>query len=313
MEEEKTKKSNGFFKLMTLIMVAATLLLVFLGVINILTSKSGKTAISSAKNTEKSINVSIKNLIPEKFVQELAMNAEVKNLNGNVTITSPVSGTIVENNVRLGDRVSVGDVLGMIDASDVGLNYNTAPIISKVDGIVVASNAVVNQKIAAQTSLYIIQPESNFVLRATVSESDANTLSLGAIGYFTTSGDDKEHTCHLRYISPSVDANTRTVEIEADVDKTKENYEGLRSGNFVRLRLVKKEFDNVYVVPNDAVKSYMGQRAVYVVDSQNIARRKFVNVDNQSESHSIISGDLKVGDKIVVQGSPSDGASVKIL
>ena len=66
------------------------------------------------------------------------------------------------------------------------------------------------------------------------------------------------------------------------------------------------------MLPNSAIKSYMGKPVVYKVEND-IVKRIDVEIAFQSESYSIVNGDLKDDDRIVVQGSPSDGASVKVL
>lgn len=316
-EKGNTNTENKFFKKMTFIMLLITTVAVVFIILNTITNgaKKKNTGFDS-KNSQASstVNVSLKEVDYETFVEELSMNAELKSLNGNVTILAPISGTLIKNNVRLGDWVDVGDVLAIIDASDVGVNYNQAPVYAKSAGTIITSNAIVNQKISAQSALYVIQPESDFVLSGYVSEKDASALYEGAEAYFTVAGDDEtQHTGVLSYISPSVDSSTRRVAIEVDVDRTMANYAGLRNGNYVRLRIVKEELSDVFVVPNDAVKSYIGKDVVYTVDSNNIAHRVFVERSRTSETQSVISSGLKRGDKVVVQGTPSDGVAVQVL
>ena len=303
------KSKNGFFAIMTIIMVALTAVFVVFGIYNMV---SGRKVKAVAQKSQKSTNVAVKVLKKEVFSEVLTLNADLKNLNPSVNVFSTVAGTIIENNVRLGDKVDKGSVLGVVDASDIGLSYAPFEIVSPIEGIVVANNAVLNQKIGISTVLYSIQGEGDFVLSSSVSESDAGVLKIGSKGAFKVAGDAGEHTCTLRYISPNVNTLSRKVEIEADVDKTNENYFNLRNGNRVSLSLVKNEYKDVYVLPNSAIKSYMGKPVVYKVEND-IVKRIDVEIAFQSESYSIVNGDLKDDDRIVVQGSPSDGASVKVL
>ena len=142
------KSKNGFFAIMTIIMVALTAVFVVFGIYNMV---SGRKVKAVAQKSQKSTNVAVKVLKKEVFSEVLTLNADLKNLNPSVNVFSTVAGTIIENNVRLGDKVDKGSVLGVVDASDIGLSYAPFEIVSPIEGIVVANNAVLNQKIGIST------------------------------------------------------------------------------------------------------------------------------------------------------------------
>ena len=308
-------RGMDFFTKMTWIMVVFSALVVILFFISTCTAMAGRKPKGSGKSGgENLINVSVVKMHPELFHMDLVLNADLKSLNGSVAIASPVSGTLIRNFVRLGDKVKAGDELGIVDASDIGLNYNAAPVVAKSDGTITSIGASVNQKVALGSALYVIEPEPDFVLTASVSESDADALRLGASAYFTTAGDkSKRHAAVLTYIAPFVNASTRTVDIELAVDKSADNVFGLRAGSFVELTVVKSEVENAFVVPKDAVRTFAGDSVVYVVDSDGVARRASVVTGLSTQSQVVIESGLSEGDAVVVQGSPQDGDKVHVL
>ena len=305
-----------FFRRMTWIMVIFSAIVVALFVLSTYTAMvaKAKSKVQESGKSENVINVSIKEMHPETFRQLLLSNADLKNLNGAVSMTAPVSGVVVSNTVRLGERVSAGDELGVMDASDIGVDYNMAPVISKAAGTVVAVNAIENQKVAAGTVLYVIEPDPEFVLSASVSESDVDSIRLYSKATFVTAGDrSKTHEAWITYISPVVNTATRTIPIELTVDKTADNLVGLRNGNFVELTLVKSERDNVFVLPKDAIRTYDGKSVVYLAGSDNIAKRVEVTLGLSTQSQIIVSSGLSEGDRVIVQGNPQDGDKIQVL
>ncbi len=305
-----------FFRRMTWIMVIFSAIVVALFVLSTYTAMvaKAKSKVQESGKSENVINVSIKEMHPETFRQLLLSNADLKNLHGAVSMTAPVSGVVVSNTVRLGERVSAGDELGVMDASDIGVDYNMAPVISKAAGTVVAVNAIENQKVAAGTVLYVIEPDPEFVLSASVPESDVDSIRLYSRATFITAGDrSKTHEAWITYISPVVNTTTRTVPIELTVDKTADNLVGLRNGNFVELTLVKSERDNVFVLPKDAIRTYDGKSVVYLAGSDNIAKRVEVTLGLSTQSQIIVSSGLSEGDRVIVQGNPQDGDKIQVL
>ena len=304
-----------FFKKMTLIMVFLTAIVVCMYVVSTVTAMSKKSAKKNQTAQKESVvNVSIKAIAPEHFSEIISLNAELRSLYGSISITAPVPGTYVKNNVKLGDYVKKGDVLGYVDATDVGLSYNSAPVIAKTDGTITEIPCYINQKVSTSNVLYTIEPDADFVLKSSVSESDVDSIKSGSLGYFVTAGDkNTNHTARLTYIAPSVNPTTRTVAIEMTVDKDSDNLKGLRNGSFVELKLVKSVINDAIVLPKDAVRTYGGKDVVYRVDSEWIARRVEVTTGLRNQSQIVITDGLKYGDKVVVQGSPQDGDKVKMI
>lgn len=316
-KKDKKEKKKGFdyFKKCALVMEILCCIVFVLFLWSVIKTFVKMKSSNVKKDAVESLtNVSVKELKPETFELELSLNAELKSLTGVVSVYAPVSGTYTENLVKLGDRVKKGQELGRVDATDIGVSYNQAPVYAKADGVVTKIACSINDKVSAQTVMYTIEQDPDFVLDAAVSESDVESIEEGILGRFSTAGNSSlVHTGHLSYIAPSVNTSSRTVDIRLTVDNTEDNLKGLRSGNYVNLKLLKRQIKDALVVPRDALRLYNSGYAVFVVDGDNIARKRDVEVGDMDQSNAVITKGLNVGDKVVITGSPQDGNQVKVL
>ena len=308
-------KKLDFFKKMTIIMTALSAVIVVCFVISFVSNINSRKAKAKNKNAnlESLVNVSVKEMNLETYSESLVVNGELSTLSGTVNVTAPVTGYLRKNSVRLGDNVKAGDVLGVIDASDIGLSYKESNITSPIDGIVTSVPSTINSKVALSSVLYTIEPESDFVITCEVSESDANTIEVGTAAIFYVLGSDEQHHAVLRYIAPVISTATRTVKLELEVNNDEGNLKGLRSGSYVNISLAKLTIENALVLPVNSIRSFMQKDVVYVIDKDNIAHRVDVEVAQSNESSAVITSGIKVGDVVVVQGTPQDGDKVQIL
>lgn len=121
-----------------------------------------------------------------------------------------------------------------------------------------------------------------------------------------------EFTGKVVEIDPMVDPMTRTMKVRSVLA----NDGGLLlPGMFARVRITIFEQDNALVVPNDAVEKTSGGSKLYVVNKDNKAEEREVEVSYVSTQFSLISKGIEPGDLVITQ-RPNDlkaGAAVKII
>lgn len=121
-----------------------------------------------------------------------------------------------------------------------------------------------------------------------------------------------EFTGKVVEIDPMVDPVTRTMKVKSVLS----NDGGLLlPGMFARVRITIFEQDNALVVPNDAVEKTAGGSKLYVVNKDNVAEEREVDVSYVSTQFSLISKGIEPGDLVITQ-RPNDlkaGAAVKII
>lgn len=313
----ENKSDRKFYRTMTIVMVVITIALVAGTGVSLVMSAANKAAdakrLASYVPEEVIPNVTVEESANGRYFETLHMNATIKSPLGSVSVMSPVSGKVLSSSVRLGDKVKEGDVLGYVDASDIGLNYEKAPVYAKASGTITTINAYPGSPVSTSTSLYVIVPDSDFLLSASISESNLGALNIGDTGYFTTTANPEiKFSAKLRYIAPLVDKTTRTAELEFDVVRDS-NFDKLRQGMLVSLDVETGIMNDVITVPNDAIKEYLNDNTVFVVDSDNVAHRVVVETGRNNGERTIITSGLNVGDKVVVSGSARDGQKVNIV
>jgi membrane fusion protein (multidrug efflux system) len=111
-------------------------------------------------------------------------------------------------------------------------------------------------------------------------------------------------------ISPAVDTETRTLELEALLD----NREGLlRPGFFAKARIASAQVDSVLTVPHQAVRYVFGVYKVFTVDDGTAREMEVKLGERNGEEVEILEG-LKDAQKIAVPlegGELRDGVPVE--
>ena len=309
------------YRNMTIAMVVIAALLVVGTVISLVVTgvnnKKKANRLASFQASDAVTNVSVQTVAPSHYNELVHLNATLKSLNGVVNVYSPVLGKLYSNEVRLGDVVKKDDILGYVDASDIGVDYELAPVYALSDGTVVAINSVRGDTNSTSSVLYTIAPEPQYVLQGSVSEKEVGSLSVGDKATFTTVGyHDIAFTATLHYISPLINESTRTVTLEFDVVKD-DNYSKLAPGMFVSVDAESASLDNVITVPSNAVSTYLDNTVVYVVENdsegKSVVKRVNVEVSRSNGSVSVITSGLNTGDKVVIAGSVRDGETVNVV
>jgi multidrug efflux system membrane fusion protein len=104
---------------------------------------------------------------------------------------------------------------------------------------------------------------------------------------------------HLHFVDNAVDAATGTVRVRALFD----NAEGLlMPGQFVRLRMGQARTEPALVINERAVGTDQNKKFVFVVGEDRKAQWREVTLGGSAEGLRIVTGGLKAGEQIVVNG-----------
>lgn len=124
---------------------------------------------------------------------------------------------------------------------------------------------------------------------------------------------DREYSGKVSLVHPTVDAMTRSFEVEVTVPN---NDMKLKPGMFVRVSLFLGE-ESAWVVPSNVVLQQEGTNNRFVfVDRNGTAVREMVKVGKRFDDMiEIISDDIQAGDMLVVDGQTklTDGDKIKVV
>ena len=147
---------------------------------------------------------------------------------------------------------------GVVDNFDpLPTTTNLIPVVAPrvgVGGVVVARDVVAGEVIETSKTLFTVVDTSSMWLLLDVPVEDARYIHLDQNQkvLFQPDGDREEYEAQLTWISTSVDPETRTVQVRAELP----NKEGrLRSDDFGTGRIVLREVSGAIVVPKEAIHS----------------------------------------------------------
>ncbi|HJW12890.1 MAG TPA: efflux RND transporter periplasmic adaptor subunit [Albitalea sp.] len=102
----------------------------------------------------------------------------------------------------------------------------------------------------------------------------------------------------LAFVDNAVDANSGTVKVKAVFDNKDE---GLWPGAFVGVRVAVQTLKNAIVVPQAAIVQGARGRVVFVVEPDNRAASRPVELVNASGTEAVVTG-LRAGERVVLEG-----------
>lgn len=112
------------------------------------------------------------------------------------------------------------------------------------------------------------------------------------------------------FIDRAVDVKTGTLRVRAEFPNARKE---LRPGMFGRIRVDLGARTNSILVPERAITELQGKSFVWIIDSDNKASQRSVQVGGQVGENVLISDGLKPGERIVLEGIQKvrDGATVQ--
>lgn len=183
---------------------------------------------------------------------------------------------------------------------------------SPIAGEVSRRHVNIGEPVKDRSPMFTIVTTGTLKFRGTVAEAAVPMIRTGQEALIEVEAfRDRAFKATLTRISPALDPQTRTLEIEAEVP----NREGLlRPGFFARGVVLTRKEKGVPFVPEEAVYSLAGINKVFVIEggaAREIAVRRGVKVERLVE---ISGADLKPGDKVATTNLQNlhDGAKVAV-
>jgi len=208
-----------------------------------------------------------------------------------------------------------------IDTARTQLSYST--IVAPIDGLtgirqvdpgnivhaVDATGIVVITQIEPISVLFTLPQQT---LPAVASAMAAGPAPVLALAQDAAGGAPQVlDTGTLTVLDNQVDSTTGTIKLKATFPNTQHR---LWPGGFVSVRLRTEVARDAIVVPPSAIQRGPRGPYVFVIGSDNTAKRQQVTVGYEDEAASIVTGGLKAGETVVVDGASrlADGTKVTV-
>jgi multidrug efflux pump subunit AcrA (membrane-fusion protein) len=323
---KETDRGKPAFSPVTMIITLLVVLLAALVVYTLLGRRASDTVPPAAaeagipENTEAArdqggrtvIAVRVTEVVRGTIENSVVVNGDVLARN-QVSIYPTVAGKLVELRRGIGDRVSAGDVVAMVDPSRPGEFYSLSPVVSTISGTVLQVPYAAGDTISTQTTVYLVGDLSDMVIETFIPERFVNAMRRGLAAQVTLEALPGEtFAAAVEELSPVLDPASRTLKIRLRLVRDDSR---VRAGMFATLSLVTNVRRDVPVVPRSSVINTYGTWVVFTVDEGNIARRHEVRLGLENENFFEILEGVEAGDRVVSAGQNflGDGDPVRIV
>jgi multidrug efflux pump subunit AcrA (membrane-fusion protein) len=169
------------------------------------------------------------------------------------------------------------------------------------------------QYLRVQTPVMVIVDVDPLRARLKVPEKVAGWIAVGQpVSVSVEAYPGRSFSGQVSRMSPSVEAQTRTLELEALL----ENKDGLlKPGFFAKARIASGQVDSVLMVPHEAVRYVFGVYKVFTVEGPTLKEREVKLGERSGDEVEVVEGlEDKQRIAVPVEGhEPADGAVVEAL
>ncbi|WP_318676633.1 efflux RND transporter periplasmic adaptor subunit [Treponema sp.] len=233
-----------------------------------------------------------------------------------VAVMPDTAGKISQLHVKVGQKVSKGQILAAVDASRPGMVFAASPVRAPVAGTVTYFPCVVGTSVAQSSVIAKISSTNNLEIETSVPERFVSRISMNQKAKLSFNAYPGEtFDAHIIEISPVLDTASRTMSIKLAIDKKDPK---IKIGMYAKIHLVTEQKKNVCVLPYGTVITRKGETFVFTVKDEGEKKvavltpvRVGIRVDNLQE----IEAGVIPGDIVITKGQTllSDGSSVNVL
>ena len=177
-----------------------------------------------------------------------------------------------------------------------------------INGIVQTRRANTGEFVAAGAPIADIVRVDPLRLKLVIPEREASSVQAGQPVKVSVEGDKTIHTGAITRLAPALDAQNRTLLVEADI----KNPGNLRPGVLARAEIVVGS-KPALTVPNSSVIVFAGIQKVIAIEGDKAVEKRITTGKRVGPSTEILTG-LKAGDRVVKEpGSLQQGQAVRIV
>lgn len=183
-----------------------------------------------------------------------------------------------------------------------------ASILAPFDGIVRDRRAAVGDFLAIGAPVAALVRFDPLRLRAEIPEREAIKAAVGQVLRFKITGDATVHEAKIARTSPSIDAQSRTLMIEADVQNPTAE---LRPGSFAEVELDIDAHARTLAIPPEALVSFAGIDKVFAVRKGHAIEVRVTVGRRDAQRIEIVSGIAANEEVVIAPGNLRSGAAVQ--
>lgn len=266
----------------------------------------------SASEEEFTVTVAVQRMQPQVFSDYFEAAGEIQP-ESSVDVFAETVGELSELSVEKGDRVTRDQVIAQVDPSRPGQRFSASPVRAPISGTIVGVTTRIGAQVAQQTPVARIATTDQLELIAGVPERYVRFLEPGGAAEVRLDSLPGEvFAARIDRLSPVVDPQSRTLET---VLAFRGATDGIRPGMFARVRIQLESREDALVVPQRAVIRRDSGAYVYVIDSEDRARSRDVELGIEIDAMAELRSGIEPGDRVIVKGQNllEDGTRVRVV
>jgi multidrug efflux pump subunit AcrA (membrane-fusion protein) len=242
--------------------------------------------------------------------RRLVVNGDVRSVQ-QVEVFPEASGKLAAVRVVLGDSVRQGEIVAEVDPSRPGVEFMRSPVRAPISGTVSSTPLSVGTTVSAGDNIMTISLADKLEVMTLIPEGDIGALALGLKANVSLRAFPGEtFPATVTNIAPALDPVSRTKMITLSFDRPDSR---INAGMFARITVNTGNYDNIIVVPAEAVIDRFGVKSAYVLKDNRAELRELstgVTIDRLTE----IKAGILPGETVIVQGQQfiSDGSAVRV-
>ncbi len=202
---------------------------------------------------EEIINVvKIRELTKGTLNEVLTIGADVAAIN-EAQIFPETSGTIASVRVVEGETVRKGQILGYVDPSRAGSNFNLSPIESSISGTVSAIISKVGSTVGPQAPIFVISDLRTLEITVQVPERYAGNINKDVRGsFYIFANPDEAYEVYVDNFSNVISTQSRTMKTTL---RFLNPNDAIKAGMYGTVDLVIRTFDKVTILQEQEIVS----------------------------------------------------------
>lgn len=219
-----------------------------------------------------------------------------------------LDAAVAKNDANL---ASVDAGKATVRTAELNLGYTT--ISSPIDGIMGRAQLRLGGLVTANTTLlttvyqtdkiyvnFSISEQRMLTLQRTLGRApNQDSTTAPPFRIFLADGSEYKGASRLNFIDPAVDTRTGTLALRLEVDNPEHL---LHAGQFARVQVAAAQIADAIVLPQRAIQELQGKTYVWIVDGENKAQQRDVQMGPRIGNGWQVQQGLKAGEVVVVDG-----------
>lgn len=233
-----------------------------------------------------------------------------------VAVMPDTAGKISQIYVKVGQKVTKGQILCAVDASRPGMVFAASPVRAPVDGTVTYFPVVIGTSVAQSSIVAKVASITKLEIETSVPERFVSRISMNQKAKLSfNSYPGETFDAHITEISPVLDTSTRTMNIKLSLDT---NDPRIKIGMYSKIHLVTEHKEGVTVVPYGTVITRKGENYVFIIEDDGEQKKVVlspVKVGIRVDEYQEILQGVTNGDLVVIKGQTllDDGSLVNVV